>query len=158
MGLFKRLRKNESNSAKTIITFNDIPWKAYAYNGNIMCVPSHSEPFFVGRYDQSGDKNYEVFNSKGYLIGNLSDNGSSALIFLSRLGMLKKFEDLGFPKPIPNNLVCDCAEAFPNIIMELRTSNECAYYKGADYIGAAAAFVCMQFEMSEGKYHSFFLI
>lgn len=159
MGLFKRLWKNESNSAKnSIITFSDIQWNAYADNGNVMCVPSHSEPFSIGRYNQSGDNSYEVFNSKGYIIGNISDNGSNALIFLSRLGMLKKWEDLGFPKPIPSDLVYTCAESFPNIIMEQRTNIELAHYKGTDYIGAAAAFICMQYEMSEGKYNSFFKI
>lgn len=159
MGFFDRFRTNVNNSAKkSIITFSDMQWKAYAENGNVMCVPSHSEPFLIGKYNQSEHRKFEVYDSKGYLIGNISDNGSSALIYLSRIGALNRFKDLGFPKPIPSNLVCDCAESFPNIIMELRTNNELAYYKGPDYIGAAAAFVCMQSEMSEGKYHSFFKI
>lgn len=158
MGLFNRFRGKESNSAKSIITFSDIQWKAYANNGLVMCVPPHSEEFTIGRYRQSENGKYDVYDNKGYVIGNISDNGSTALVYLSRIGVLNRFKDLGFPKPIPNNLVCDCAESYPNVILELRTNGELAYYKGTDYIGAAAAFVCMQFEMSEGRFHSFFKI
>lgn len=155
---FKSKKSSGNNHSKTILSFSDMQWKAYAENGNVMCVPSHSEKFLIGRYNKYEDNKYEVYDTKGYLIGNIYDNGSSALIYLSRIGELNRFKDLGFPKPVPNNLVYDCAESFPNTILERRTNNECAYYKGIDYIGAAAAFVCMQYEMSEGSYHSFFHI
>lgn len=160
MGLFSFLKSSSiSDSCNNIINFNDTPWKAYAENGFIKCIPEHSDDFVIGRYEKTSDKTYDVYSDKNYLLGRITDNGSSGMIFLLRLGMLKKFEDLGFPKTTPKDLVYLCAESFPKIILDKETNNECAYYKGNDYIGAAAAFICMQYEVvSNTKYHNFFII
>lgn len=160
MGFFKRLWSNESsNKSGETISFSDAKWKAKTSNGTVFCVPTNSSVFPIGTYKRDNETTYTVFGNNGYIIGTLTDNGSSCLIHLSRVGMLKKFEDLGFPRPLPNNLVFTCAEAFLGHITDLETSAQCASYNGSDYIGAAAAFICMEYEIVDNsKYHAFFRI
>lgn len=153
----KTKTNNTNNYQKLIANFVNEQWKATVENNIVKCIPPHTETYAIGTYHKTGDKTYEVYNNSNYIIGKISDTGNSALMHLSRLGMLKKFKDMGFPKPTPNELVFLCAESFPKTILETNTYNECAYYNGNDYIGAAAAFICMHYEViSNSKFHIFF--
>lgn len=162
MGLISSFKnKNKKTGSRvTIISVLGTSWKAKCFDNNVMCVPDNSSEFQIGYYQRTSDNTYDVYSDKGYLIGQITDTGSSALVHFSRLGMLKKFEDLGFPKQIPNSLTNLFAESFPNIILDKATNSVCAsYFKGNDYIAAGAAFVCMHYEViSDSIYHSYFLI
>lgn len=128
-------------------------------NGKVYCI-SPNNNFHIGNYRIEGDHVYVGANDDREIGRVTLDNGKPTLIFLSNVGWYKHI-GLRYSDKKPLSLLA--AEIFYNpdqfdvqIIIDNQTNEVIALYKG-DPIGAAAAFVCMQYECSRyGRYHEFY--
>ena len=128
-------------------------------NGMVYCIAPNN-PFHIGNYRIEGDHVY-VGAEDDREIGNVTlNNGIPSLITLTNIGW---YRSVGIPYDGRRPLSMVAAELFyfpgsfdNQIIIDNQTSEVVATYKG-DPIGAAAAFVCMQYECSRyGRCHDFY--
>lgn len=133
--------------------------KAKFENGKVYCL-APDNIFHVGNYRIEGDHVY-VGAKDDREIGSVSlSNGRPVLITLSNVGWYNTF---GIEYDEKKPLFMIVAEIYYNpdkfdvqIIIDNQTNEVVALYKG-DPIGAAAAFVCMQYECSRyGRCHDFY--
>lgn len=132
--------------------------KAKFEKGKVYCMaPNYN--FYIGNYRIDGDRVY-VDAKDDREIGNISlNNEKPNLIFLSNLGWYKHMGLTDYSRKPLTLLVAEIFNSNDNnvqIILDNKTNDVVAMYKG-DSIGAAAAFVCMQYECSRsGKCHDFY--
>lgn len=128
-------------------------------NGKVYCLAPNNT-FHIGNYRIEGDHVYVGANDDRE-IGNIAlTNGSPSLIILSNIGWYKH---VGIKYDEKKTFSMIAAEIFYNpdkfdvqIIIDNQSNEVVAMYKG-DPIGAAAAFVCMQYECSRyGRCHDFY--
>ena len=127
-------------------------------NGVVYCHPNNGSDFIIGYYDeeQVGSITVRCVSDK-QMIGSISTGNRD--ITLSRLGLISRFEKMGFPRKAPDRIEWTCAELFSNCILASRDSGgqDCIALCEVDDIGSAAAFICLHYEtIGTGIYHDFF--
>lgn len=127
-------------------------------DGKVYCV-RNTETFYIGNYRIDGD--HVFVGAKDYReIGRVSlNNGKPNLIWLSNLGWYQRSGLTYYNRKTLTLIVAEIYISDTNdiqIILDDQTNDVVAIYKG-DPIGAAAAFICMQYECScSGKCHDFY--
>lgn len=127
-------------------------------NGKVYCV-RNTDTYHIGNYRIDGD-HVHVSAKDDREIGRVSlNNGKPNLIWLSNVGW---YERAGLKNYNIKPLTLIVAEIYIldtndiQIILDDQTNDVVAIYKG-DPVGAAAAFICLQYECScSGKCHDFY--
>ena len=145
-------------------------------NGTVYAKSKYIDDYVIGYYaNEDGHWKVRCASDNGE-IGRIMPDDTSALVYFNRLGDLERYKKL--QKKIAetsswfteeeqnrqyNNAVKNtkltwlCAEAFGSFIQDIDTFETIAISTGNDFIGAAAAFICLQYEcVMDGKYHSFY--
>lgn len=143
--------------------------KVFYLNGNL-------EREYIGSYKLEG-KCYKVENRQGGIIGTIDKPDSSALISLSRVGVLEDYKcnlkraNENTTSKIPqeimdkmyndvvrkNKLIWLCAEAFENCILDIDTDEVIASSNSNDLVACAAGFTCLHYAKIYGsKFNEFY--
>ncbi len=128
-------------------------------NGKVYCLAPNNT-FHIGNYRIEGDHVYVGANDDREIGSIALTNGIPSLITLSNLGW---YDHVGikYDGKKPYSMIAAEIFYFPDkfdsqIIIDNQSNEVVAIYKG-DPIGAAAAFVCMQYECSRyGRCHDFY--
>lgn len=151
-------------------------YKARFENGIVYALPKYTEEYEIGYYVlEDGQWKVRCISDKGE-IGKIMPSNTSALIYFNRLGdlerqrnILKKISETSpwLTEEEQNRqynqvakktkLTWLCAEVFEGFIQDVDTFDTIAISTSKDLVGAAAAFICLQYEcVMDGKYHAFY--
>lgn len=122
-------------------------------NGEVYCLALN--PFKVGSYEQDGDNTFTVWNDKHTLkIGQINTDNRTIFLMVGDLWcQVKRSRPYA---PTPKNFVYEAASWFGNNIQDAGTKQTVAQFTG-DSVAAAAAFVCLTYEvLMYNKYYDFF--
>lgn len=164
MGLFKRLFGGKNIESAPIIKENRLTYftdntsektfaSARVENGEVYCLGL--TPFKVGCYEQDSDNTFIVWNDQHTLkIGRINSDNRTIFLMVGDLWcQVKKTRPYA---PTPQNLIFDAASWFDNTIQDADTRQTIAQFTG-DPVAAAAAFVCLTYEvLMYNKYYDFF--
>ena len=151
-----RIEKNTLKMKHTSFTgyWNELP--IAKYNDGKIYILYSSKPELMGYYNTKNGQILVSYKDNREIGSVMMDNdGQPNLIYLSNFGW---YEHMGLSYDRRKQLSFLAAEIFcgSNIILDNETSEVVAEYNG-DPIGAAAAFICVQYECAScGKYYKFY--
>ena len=126
-------------------------------NGEVYCNGTYGT-FIIGYY-QIKNNQVTVLSTNNREIGRFSVGEKYTTIYLSNLGFINYMQQNGWYSQIDSSkdTLFVAAEIFESgIIIDKESREGVATYTG-DMTGAAAAFVCLEYECSDkGKYYDFF--